>query len=317
MAGIYERLSESLHDGKSVEEIPPPRPLIEGVIDHDSVAAIYGRSGIGKSAVAHSMALSLCSGRPWFGHRVHQASVLYVVAEGQAGIGGRQIAWRKQHGLDSVENITYMTVAPNLMMPEDRMAILRLVDEIGPMLTIFDTLARHIPGGDENTGPAMSVVVETLEEVKRITEGCAMVVHHTGWSDGERLRGHSSLEGALDHAFAILPRQAQSPDGRIKVRAHKHKNHPDHYTLARLHLVEKAGAVTVVEDVTLSGSERETLDTLISLVGETNGQVPEGIQSHAWEQAVKVSRATFFRCRSRLLDLGEVIEDKGKWRSLT
>jgi RecA-family ATPase len=203
------------------------------------------------------------------------------------------------------------------MQSEDRMAILRYVEEEYAGFVILDTLARHIPGGDENTGPVMSAVVETMEAIKRETEGCVMVVHHTGWSDGERLRGHSSLEGALDHAFAVLPHSPNSQDGRIKIRAQKHKNHPDHYTLLNLQLTEVAGAVALEEDTTLSDSERETLEALVSRLRETNGSAPLGLKSHEWEEVAPVARATFYRCKARLLSLGEVQHKDGYWSCLT
>lgn len=314
--GAYERITESIYADEEIENVPLPDPLIEGVVDMNSCAAIYGRAGVGKSAVMQGMALCVATGQDWYGHPVLQGDVLYVVAEGQFGMGVRQLAWKKYTETTTVSGISYMTVAPNLMQTEDRLAIMRVVAERQPVFTILDTLARHVPGGDENTGPVMSLVVETLEGIKRASGGCASVVHHTGWGDGARLRGHSSLEGGIDHAIAILPHDPKTQDGRLRVYAQKHKHHPDHQTILRMKLEEIGNAVVAVEDRTLSAGEGEILDVLSQLAVRQNGSSPNGVSSHEWETACKTSRASFYRYRTKLERVGEVENKGGFWRCL-
>ncbi|MEK7766008.1 MAG: hypothetical protein AAB368_07195, partial [bacterium] len=42
---------------------------------------------------------------------------------------------------------------------------------------------RHLPGVEENSSPAMSMMVETLDEIRRVTGGTALVEHHQGKHD--------------------------------------------------------------------------------------------------------------------------------------
>lgn len=311
--GAYENLLASIYEGDAIEQVVAPEPLVEGMFDTQSIGMIYGRPGIGKSAVMQGLSLAIATGQPdWCGLKLTRDTVLYVIAEGASGMGIRHSAWKAWHQVSGVTGLHYMTVAPNLLIPEDRLAILRIAQELDPGLTILDTLARHIPGADENTGPGMSLVIETMEALRRLG-GSATAVHHSGLADASRSRGHSSLEGAVDHSIALL----DTKDGKMRLHAHKHKNHRDGIPIARLKMQEVAGSIVVVADDSLTQPETLTLATLVSLSRETVSGNGSGIKSHAWQTAcerIGISRASFFRYRTKLLGLEEVCEINGQYQ---
>ena len=56
-----ERLRAALVTGDQIKELPRTAPLIEGVLDLDSTAVLYGRPGIGKSFIALDWGLSVAT----------------------------------------------------------------------------------------------------------------------------------------------------------------------------------------------------------------------------------------------------------------
>ena len=77
---------------------PPIQWRIKNVLPEQGIAVAYGPSGSGKSFLVLDMLQSLASGREWFGRKVKQCSVTYIVLEGEAGLAGRVSAHRLQHG---------------------------------------------------------------------------------------------------------------------------------------------------------------------------------------------------------------------------
>jgi len=68
-------------------------PLIEGVLDLDSMAMLYGRRGSYKS-LALDWALCVANGTRWHSRPTTQGTVVYLVGEGLNGFVQRIDAWR-------------------------------------------------------------------------------------------------------------------------------------------------------------------------------------------------------------------------------
>lgn len=300
------RIRAGFVQGHAITELRDPEPLIDDLLPLDSIAVIFGPSGAGKSLIALDWALHVASGRSWWGRKTAHGPVLYVVAEGARGTKARYEAWCEYHGVDRVDAITWGTVPANVLQREDREALRRIAGELGPRFTMLDTLARHIPGGDENSSEAMSLVVETLEIIKRESGGCAGSVHHAGKDESKGGRGHSSLKGALDAELSIRTNRI---DGKmhVEVFAEKFKDWEDHRVLYSAHM-EKIGhsLVPVVDDGNpLRSPERQMLASL-------NGH---WTSYTTWWKASGVPKATFSRGQKRLLELEMVEHDpKQGWK---
>ncbi len=223
-----ELLRNELLYGDAIEEIPEPSPLIDGVLDLDSTALLYGASGSGKSFVGLDWCLCVATGTPWHGHEVTQGKVLYVVGEGLSGTRARYQAWKKHHGLASVDDMVFAPRAVNVLTEPGRLELLAAVAQENPLLTMLDTVARHIAGGDENSFEAMSQVVQTLDMVRTATGGCALGIHHSGKDESAGARGHSSLKGAMDTEILCT----KGP----KLTATKQKNHEDGHIIGSFKL---------------------------------------------------------------------------------
>src|SRR5262249_7475506 len=71
-----------------------PDWLVDRLLVAGSLGLLYGPPAAGKSLLALDWACSIATGEPWLGRPVRPGPVLYVAAEGSAGLGVRVAAWR-------------------------------------------------------------------------------------------------------------------------------------------------------------------------------------------------------------------------------
>jgi len=183
-----------------MKSLPPPEPLIDGVLFRDTIAVLDGGPGSFKSFVAIDMALSIASGVDWHECPVRQGPVLYVCAEGASGMGKRIKAWELVHNQQAPECTYCVPETVNFLDPgavEQLCELIRGLPE-PPVFAAIDTLARSMPGGEENTSKDMGLAVAAMDAVRREANGATvMVLHHVNRAQGT-IRGHSSLLGAVD-----------------------------------------------------------------------------------------------------------------------
>ena len=69
-----------------------------------------------------------------------------------------------------------------------------------PVLIVIDTLARSMPGGDENSPRDMGVLVAAADRIRKRLDCTVLFIHHPIKSGNKREieRGHGSLRGAAD-----------------------------------------------------------------------------------------------------------------------
>ena len=188
--------------GADLGSLPAPDPLIDGIIFRGMLAALYGPAGVGKSFVAMAWALSVATGRPWQGRPVHKGPILYVAAEGSYGLGQRRRAWMEYENVCEVEGDTWLPRTVNLLDKEWASALVEFGEELKPALVVIDTVARSMQGGDENGSKDMGMLISAADDLRFATEATVLLVHHTP-RNGDNLRGHTSLEGAVDTAIEV------------------------------------------------------------------------------------------------------------------
>lgn len=200
------------------EGLGDPAPvdwLVEHMLQADTVAALYGPPGAGKSLVALD----------WSARVAQQGLVLYIAAEGAHGLPRRRRAWELAHPAQQIppRRLVFQLTASNLLDPAHVAELVARVQqvqaELGPLrLVVVDTLARAIPGGDENSAAVMGQAVAALDLVRRAAGGATvLVLHHPGKSNGG-LRGSSALQGAVD-ATLELSAQGLEDGGAMVLRS--------------------------------------------------------------------------------------------------
>lgn len=183
---------------------PPQRWLVSGMIAERSLTAFAGQPESYKSFVAIEYGMAIACGRPFLGRRCKRGKVLYICAEGQGGFSRRLLAWQKARMTPLPD--TFMVLA-NAVPLLDNEAVAELVLAARDLsdtyhAIIIDTLAQSIPGANENASETMTGVVAAGQALMAAFD-CAVTLIHHGNRAGGMLRGHSSLDGALDTVIDI------------------------------------------------------------------------------------------------------------------
>jgi hypothetical protein len=190
-----------------LDKLPPVSWHVAGEIPRQSFGALFGPTGSGKSFFALDRALTLAQTAP----------VVYVAAEGAAGYAARKIAWCKVKGLGAGQ-LYFVGEAVNLLDMAEVTAFTDAILPLSPALVIFDTLARCMIGGDENSARDMGLLVAACDDLRAATGATVLVVHHTGKS-GQAERGSSALRAACDFMLGLA-----SDDGLITLTCEKSKD---------------------------------------------------------------------------------------------
>lgn len=194
-----------------IMNLPPREYLIRGLLGAEEFSVWYGEPGCYKSFLMLYAALAVASGFDWFGRDVQRGIVVYVCAEGAAGIAKRLRAAIQRLDLDpETTKIFIITAAPDLCSGRaDALTIAahaeRLAEEHGlPVrLVIIDTLSRAMPGANENAPEDMTAFIANIDTIRERTGAHVAVVHHSGKDTARGGRGHSALKGAADAEILV------------------------------------------------------------------------------------------------------------------
>jgi hypothetical protein len=237
-----------------------PEYLIDGLAPRSGLMTIYGPPGGGKSFCALDASCHIAAGRPYFGRRVRSGPVIYIAAEAGSGMRKRVIGWQSEHGLRDIP-IALISAAPNLGRFEEGVSndVATLIHDISaqselfgeqPVMVVIDTLARTLPGADENSSTGMGAFIKSAGLISQALGDCLVVaVHHTGKNTSLGMRGHSSLHGACDAEWRI----DADGDGVKTVTLEKLKEGPDRvsweFTLKQVQM-QKAASEDMSSSVT-------------------------------------------------------------------
>lgn len=201
----------------------PPVPIVSGLLFRNTLAWLIGKSGSFKSFVALDLAAHVAAGKAWGARRVWGGLVVYLVAEGEGGMPLRVRAWEKQNG----------EIAPELMMLPRAVqiagagwpAFIGACAHLQPVMIVVDTQAKVTVGVKENDNAEMGAMIERLDQLRRQTGACVLVVHHIGRT-GDDARGASAIDGAQDTELK-LARKGGDRALRAVLTTDKQKDGPD------------------------------------------------------------------------------------------
>jgi hypothetical protein len=290
-----------LLDAAAVEALPRPNFLVEDVLVQGTLAVLYAAPSAGKTFVALDLAFAVATGAPWHGRTVQRGAIVYVAAEGGRGLPQRVRAWRAAHQVSHIDDAWFVMSAVNLLDASEVDAFLVTLAEssVQPVLVEFDTLARCLVGGDENSARDMGIAIAALDRI-RDSLGCTvLVLHHTArHHDGER--GSGALRGAAD--MMLL---ATKDGDTLTIKCDKAKDAPEFEDVV-LRLVA-ADESCVLEEATESkqpagpsGTARAALRVLADVFDE------DGASYTRWWKASKLEETTFGRARKQLTKQGWV-----------
>lgn len=226
-----DALLAELIPASRLDEIPPPVPLVDGLLDCNSLARVIGKSGHGKSFFMIDVAGHVALGRPWHGRTCVQGDVVYMVAEGAAGINKRVRAWERHHKVELGERVKFLP-RPVQVKDLEWLTWIAAMAKLKPSLIIIDTQARVTAGANENGPEDMGQLVQRADLLRQKTGACVVLVHHKG-HQGDHGRGHSMVIAAMDAEIEV----AKEGRNKVAVMSSKQKDQED-FDPIRLELVK-------------------------------------------------------------------------------
>ena len=187
----------------------PPRWLIDGYLQEESICLLFGESTAGKSFAVIDWACCVSTGKPWHGCETAQGPVFYIAGEGFNGFVRRLRAWEIVNGTSTRDAPLYFSERPaELMNSESAVQVIEavkgLMDAAGrPALIVVDTLHRNFGGGDENSAADFGLFLNHLDQMRLELGAAVVIVHHSGHTDGKRGRGSSAIRAAMDSEFCL------------------------------------------------------------------------------------------------------------------
>jgi len=298
-----ERSRFALIRADALQQLPPLRWLVDGVLPSDGLAALVGPSGKGKTFLTIGLAGAVATGQSWLGCATGDAApVLYIAAEGTAGLKQRVAAWVSFHKAPADLPVYFICETVNLMTVEDVAHVTAAISAmpVPPALVVVDTLHRAMVGGDENSAKDVGIVVQHADAIRRFC-GCTVLVVHHNKKDADVERGSTALRGACDAMLMLR----DDEDSRTLI-CEKQKD-GDNFAPITLEFVPHAGSLVVrpfragrakertADPLNLTINERQALSALIE------ADTGDGMTATEWQKTSGVVERTFHRVNGALM----------------
>ncbi len=227
--------------------------------------------------------------------------MLYVAAEGVAGLGARVNAWCAHHRQDDLSRLLFLPEPVNLGNVAAVRELAAVADDLSSMVVV-DTLARCPLGLDENSSKDASFVIAGLDML-RAGNRFVLAVHHLGKDAARGARGSTALMAGADVAIEL---QADGP--RLTLTCAFQKDAEPFPPIAA-RLLPVAGSVVAVSGVhETSGAEQVALDAL------RDADDGSGLITSQWKTVSGIPESSFFRVRKQLVTDNRVTKNGARYQ---
>ena len=209
---IIEGLKRAKRPGalfQKLSDLKPQSPqwIVNGYLEQDTLAIVFGASGAGKTFVVADLSLCVSTGHEYHGHAVEQGPVAYVSGEGNAGFSRRTAAWLIHNGVDSDDALFFKSVKGVTLADDTIEDILRELNAIrsaaGELkLIVFDTLDRSI-SGVEDSNEDVKAYLDFCDMIRNEFNCTVLVVAHVGHAAQDRAKGSTKLRDRMDASYAV------------------------------------------------------------------------------------------------------------------
>ncbi len=188
--------------------LPAPDFLIDGFLVAHAANLIFGASNSYKTMLAVDAACAVATGRDWQGERPIKGGpgqVLYIATEGRNGVCRSRIrGWMEHHDVEAELRQNIEAFGSEIFINEPDQVDHLISDLIAKggkyKLIVLDVAAGTISGSESDDETAKAWVRGIQRLIERL-ETTVLVLHHTGWAQPNRARGHSHIWASFDARF--------------------------------------------------------------------------------------------------------------------
>jgi hypothetical protein len=208
------------------KEATPISWLVRDLLPRRSVNLIVGESQAGKSFIAIDLAVSVASGRTFFGKDIVQGGVLIIAAEGAFTMPGRLKSARREIPASEKLPIVVIDQPPDLTTDEGITEVLKVaahIDEkmqvmfgVPLSLVIVDTLMSAFSNKNWNDVTETSNTIKALKRLGSQTGATVVGIHHHGKDTSRGAAGSYALTAAPDSILSAFRKATE--DGAVSSR---------------------------------------------------------------------------------------------------
>jgi len=310
------------------EDRPPTEYIVEKFFATFGLYVVYGAPGSMKSILLADMCAHVVSGTPWLpgygeGVNVVQSPILWIDFDnGQRRTHDRFAAVGKANRLPADAPFYYLSMPNPYLIANQLDSMILLRDTIRlyqAKIVVIDNLGL-ITGDVPENGAEMAQVMGNLRAIAERSGAALILIHHQrkGGSNGSRagdaLRGHSSIEGAVDLALHII-RESDAP--QVSLRSTKTRDVPPPSITAIFNYNHKAGT-TDLDFAWFEGSQpkrganeiKETIMEIVEFYGTIHkSKLVEEVRSALGEDAPGVNKVRAW-VEDMIAVTGELKEEK-------
>ena len=174
--------------------------VVEGLLPTSGSSIVHAKPKIGKSTLARQLALAVSRGEPFLGRHTCQGPVLYIALEEKED--EVKLHFRAL-GSDGSEPIFLIADVE----PSKLENVLRIVDDIEPVLVIVDTLAKFLRINKINDYGPVNDSLRWMHEAARKSGAHFLAVHHAKKTAGDdpmdSLIGSTAFAGGVDTVIGL------------------------------------------------------------------------------------------------------------------
>lgn len=215
---------------------PPLEFIVDGLLPVPSLSVVYGAPASLKTMLAQDMVMNVAAGKPWLlprpgaiaaPKRTTQSAAMWIDFDnGSRRMHERFEAIGRAYELPIDTPIKYFSMPNPRLDASDDASIAELITRVRlyeARLVVIDNLGL-VEGGTDENGPDMSHVMGNLRMLAEESQSAIVLIHHQRKSSmvsgraGDALRGHSSIEAALDLALIV---EREDTSAQIEVRSTK------------------------------------------------------------------------------------------------
>lgn len=184
--------------------------IVKKLIPADATGIIFGETGSYKSFIAIDLSLHIAHGLPWCNHKTTKGSVFFIAGEGGAGLFRRIEAWHNSHDLSPETGQLFVCPTPiALNDPKNSNEVMQVIKQRAettgsPKLIVIDTLSQNFSGVENDSSDIADYMRTIIYEIRKHFAGSSiLIIHHTGHSNKDRMRGAYSLIANSDFVYRL------------------------------------------------------------------------------------------------------------------